>query len=138
MFKKTRRSCELGIFICLVASIFVTPIGCNQQSGSAKLVIDWKELTEEIQKRDVKIDVQKAIENNDYRLKGIYEEGLYLPGVKLPNGFRFEQKFGVDPMIHTSDTIESKAQDTYQRAAETYAEKYNQELLQHLEQNGLL
>ena len=85
----------------------------------------------EYRAKDPVRDASTAWEAGDHRFKGIYGDGLTIPGV--PSEWYYVPRYGTTGIRGTSDCITSSEQGEFQGVAGAYAERYNAEILKRLQ-----
>ncbi len=88
---------------------------------------DFRHGIEVLKKADAIADASRARAAGDRRLIGLYGYSVEIPGLK---GSEPPNSFTVVPLPATRDMIRSQAQDRFQSLVRSYAERYNQSLIQ--------
>lgn len=86
---------------------------------------------QQIEGGNPKRDCERAVAEGDFRLVGVMDVGLQLPGVGKDH-LKLLKIYGVKIVEGTSDVVESPADDSFQRTAIGYAKQYNIHLLQRI------
>jgi len=82
---------------------------------------------------DPTADAAHAIESGDRRLLGAWARGSFLPGTNEAWYVQYEREYGVR-YLYSGCVVSSSDEQQYRRAADKYAELYNEALLKDLEQ----
>lgn len=80
-------------------------------------------------KSDPTADAKAAVDKKDFQLRGIYGEGLFVPGLDETLYFKCAKDYGVYPIEGTSSKPFNKEHEKLISLATTYALKYNQAIL---------
>jgi hypothetical protein len=106
--------------------------GCSK-TEKQKIEIKIRERLEYLYKADPLIDVENAIELQDYRFMGYYG---YVSIVPISTAC-LEKEFGVKMIKGTSDALENYEHGKLQALAIVYAEYYNHIMYVYIIENGL-
>ncbi|MDH4101636.1 MAG: hypothetical protein OEV28_13815 [Nitrospirota bacterium] len=82
-----------------------------------------------IENADAAADARQAIDKSDFRLKGVYGDGVFVPGVDEDNYFDCVNDYGVDPIKGTSSKTYGKEYEKLMKVAISYAINYNRTIL---------
>ena len=91
----------------------------------------YERQTKDLESADVASEVRDAVAKGDCRFVGVMGFGMAVPGVPDYHE-RYADRYGVRIIPNTTDAIENDAHHRLQRAAWSYAERYNAALLQKL------
>lgn len=102
----------------------------------------WRAETDRLRKADPASDAERAIAESDFRVLGLWGDGVYFPGLEgrpdLYGRHGLVQTLGANMFEKTSDAIVNDTQSRYINVATTYAEAYNTHLVSELDRLGKL
>lgn len=110
-------------FISLLSLLFATYI-------FAISPMNFIEESKKLNNANVELDVNDHIQKNDFRFVSISGYVEKVPGVE--NYLTHYSSYGTRRILGTSDSRNSKDEESFNKAAENYAKKYNQLLLKKI------
>lgn len=111
----------------LIFSLLLVISGCESQSSSRELNPDW------LYDAVPMTDALKAIEQGDFRFRGVYSYSLIVPGVKMEC---IDIDTDIFPIEGTSDASSTYEERKFNALAMIYADVYNLQMKSHLEAIG--
>ena len=102
----------------LIVLIFVSGILSAGEESVEKL--QW------LKKANPVEDANNALKNGDSRLRAIYGFVLFIPGKKYEEFSELENKYGINPIEGTSDSLSGSEHKKLNDLAIEYAKKYNE------------
>jgi len=127
----------------LAASCIAALIGCASAPAADPSAVPAREVTsppadfgraaDSLDRADPARDAEAALGRAERRLLGVQRYTLVLPGVPVERYEAAVREFGVRVLGGTSDSWVDDDHAAYNRAAESYAERYNRELLRRLD-----
>lgn len=107
------------LFLIFLVTIMT---GCATDVSSmskAEQQLQW------IKDADPQLDASKALESGDFRLMGLAQRSVIIPGVPLDRMSQYELKCGVKIMEGVSDTVLNNEHLKLMQQAHKYALQYN-------------
>ena len=106
------------VAVCLIVlMVFTYKIATSGESETSQLT--WLLKADPIQ------DARMAFNDGDYRLRAIYGYALIVPGITESEVSDYENLYGLNPIVGTSDSLFNEENGKLNKLAFEYARKYN-------------
>ena len=112
------------VAVCLIVlMVFTYKIATSGESETSQLT--WLLKADPIQ------DARMAFNDGDYRLRAIYGYALIVPGITESKVSDYENLYGLNPIVGTSDSLFNEENGKLNKLAFEYARKYTKECITH-------